>query len=66
MVGIVHIDVHVKMEENVMLKMDIVFVYLVSRVIDVNLYVRKELLDICVYKNVNVELIMFVIHEMVI
>jgi hypothetical protein len=40
MVGIVYIDVHVRMEENVMLAMDIVFVYPVLRVIDVKLYVR--------------------------
>ena len=63
--GIVHIDVYVKMEENVMLEMDIVFVYLVLQVIDVNLYVHRDLLDICVCKNVNVEVIIFVIHELV-
>lgn len=53
------------MEENVIHVMDIVFVYLVLQVIDVNHYVHKEHLDICVYKNVNVEMIMFVIHEQV-
>ena len=65
MVGIVYIDVHVKMEENVILVMVIAFVYRVLRVIDVNLHVRMVLLDICVCKNVNVEVIIFVIHEQV-
>jgi hypothetical protein len=65
MVVIVYIDVYVKMEENVILVMDIVFVYLDLQVIDVNHCVHKVHLDICVYKNVNVEMIMFVIHEQV-
>jgi hypothetical protein len=65
MVEIVYIDVYVKMEENVIRVMDIVFVYRVLQEIDANLYVHKVHLDICVYKNVNVVLIMFVIHEQV-
>jgi hypothetical protein len=65
MVVIVSIDVYVKMAENVILVMDIVFVYRVLQVIDVNYYVLKVHLDICVYKNVNVEMKMFVIHEQV-
>jgi hypothetical protein len=65
MVAIVYIDVHVKMEENVILVMDIAFVYLVLQVIDVIHYVHKVHLDICVCKNVIVEMIIFVILERV-
>jgi hypothetical protein len=65
MVAIVYIDVHVKMEENVILVMDIAFVYLVSQVIDVIHYVHKVHMDICVCKNVIVEMIIFVILERV-
>lgn len=65
MVEIVFIDVCVKMEENVIREMDIVFVWRVLPEIDVNQCVLKEHLDICVYKDVNVELRVFVIHEQV-
>ena len=65
MVEIVFIDVRVKMEENVIREMDIVFVWRGLREIDVNQCVLKVHLDICVYKDVNVDLRVFVIHEQV-
>lgn len=65
MVVIVNIDVLVKMEANAMQMMDIVFVCQVIRAVDVNCYVHREHTVICVYKNVNVEVIMFVIREQV-
>lgn len=66
MVGIVFIDVYVKMEESVIHVMVIAFVCPVLPVVDVNLHVHQARLDTCVYKNVNVSETIFVIQEQVI